>query len=54
MNTILTDDDFESTYYDLPREQKRELWQTLIKRIRIDRRPEDKGKPYTDFKVEFM
>ena len=54
MDSILSDEDFETTYYNLPREQRRELWQTLIKRITIGRRPEEKGKSYTDFKVEFM
>ncbi|KHM51626.1 Site-specific DNA recombinase [Anaerovibrio lipolyticus DSM 3074] len=54
MDSILSDTDFEKTYSEMPREQQRELWQSVIKRIRIDRRPEDKGKRYTDFQVEFM
>ena len=53
MNDILQDEDFAKTYWELPREQQRELWQMLIKRIIILRRPEEKGKPYQDFRVEF-
>lgn len=54
MDCILSADDFEKTYWAMPREQQRALWQSVIKSIRIDRRPEDKRKPYKDFKVEFM
>ena len=53
MNDILQDEDFAKTYWELPREQQRELWQMLIKRIIILRRPEEKGKPYKYFRVEF-
>lgn len=54
MTDILQDEDFAKTYWDLPRAQQRELWQLLIKRIIILRRPEERGKPYTQFKIEFM
>ena len=54
MLMILNDDNFSVTYEKLDRQHRRELWQSLIKRITISRRPEDRGKPYTQFNIEFM
>lgn len=54
MLMILNDDNFSVTYEKLDRQHRRELWQSLIKKITISRRPEDRGKPYTQFNIEFM
>lgn len=53
MSSILQDTEFENTYRNLTREKQRELWQVLIKKIIIIRRPEERGKTYKDFQVEF-
>lgn len=50
---ILSDVDFETTYYNLPREQKKELWQTLIKSITIPHRPAKQGERYNNFNIVF-
>jgi len=53
VDKIMDDDDFINTYLILPREQKRELWQSLIQRIELGRRPEERGKAYKDIRVFF-
>lgn len=54
MRMLMDNDSFEETYEVLDREHRREFWQALIKRITITRRPEDKGKPYKDFQIDFL
>ena len=51
--SVLACDDFERAYWDMSRPQQRELWQSLIDRITMPRRPEERGKTYKDFIVEF-
>lgn len=53
VDKIMDDDDFVNTYLALPREQKRELWQSLIQRIELGRRPEERGKSYKDIRIFF-
>ena len=49
----MNDDDFIDTYLALPRESKRELWQSLIQHIELGRRPEERGKTYKDIRIYF-
>lgn len=53
VDKIMDDDDFMNTYLTLPREHKRELWQSLIQRIELGRRPEERGKSYKDIRIFF-
>ena len=53
VDKIMDDNDFVNTYLTLPREQKRELCQSLIQRIELGRRPEERGKSYKDIRVFF-
>lgn len=53
MERIMNDDDFIDTYLALPRESKRELWQSLIQHIELGRRPEERGKTYKDIRIYF-
>lgn len=49
---MLQREDFLRMYTDLSDEKKRELWQTLIERIEIIKRPK-RGQPYRDLKIVF-
>ncbi|WP_051635167.1 hypothetical protein [Selenomonas sp. ND2010] len=51
VDKIMDDDDFVNTYLTLPREQKRELWQSLIQRIELGRPPKERGKSYKDIRI---
>ena len=54
LDLILSDSNFTATYEKLDRQHRRELWQSLIAKIEIIRRPEQKGQRYKDFKISFM
>lgn len=53
VSRLLSDNDFMDTYQTLSKERKRELWQTLIKSIKIGQRPPKSGVAHKDFIVTF-
>lgn len=53
MKLVMQDSNFVDTYNKLDRQHRRELWQSLISRIEITRRPEQKGQRYKDFSITF-
>lgn len=50
---VMQDNNFAATYEKLDRQHRRELWQSIISRIEITRRPEQKGQRYKEFKITF-
>lgn len=50
---IMQDKDFAATYNNLDRRHRRELWQSIISRIEITRRPEQRGQRYKEFSITF-
>ena len=50
---VMQDNDFAGTYEKLDRQHRRELWQSIISKIEITRRPEHRGQRYKDFSITF-